>query len=137
MLKGLEFAGMTDPKLFQLTEKDKVKYLDMIDKIDTDLSRAITKVIGRKISGMLDGGKLNSVEIALIDDIAMLMEILELHPELPNSVVKKILFAMTYFVDDNDEIPDVISDYGYLDDIKVVEWVLDDIQSQIPPMTKS
>ena len=137
MLKGLEFAGMTDPKLFQLTEKDKVKYLDMIEEIDTVHSRAITKVIGRKISGMLDGGKLNSVEIALIDDIAMLMEILELHPELPNSVVKKILFAMTYFVDDIDEIPDVISDYGYLDDIKVVEWVLDDIQSQIPPMTKS
>jgi uncharacterized membrane protein YkvA (DUF1232 family) len=86
---------------------------------------------------MLDDGKLNSVEIALIDDIAMLMEVLELHPELPNSVVKKILFAMTYFVDDNDEIPDVIPDYGYLDDIKVVEWVMDDIQSQIPPMAKS
>ena len=86
---------------------------------------------------MLDDGKLNSVEIALIDDIAMLMEVLELHPALPNSVVKKILFAMTYFVDDNDEIPDVIPDYGYLDDIKVVEWVMDDIQSQIPPMTKS
>jgi uncharacterized membrane protein YkvA (DUF1232 family) len=44
---------------------------------------------------------------------------------------------MTYFVDDNDEIPDMIPDYGYLDDIKVVEWVIDDIQSQIPPMTKS
>jgi len=128
---------MTDPKLFQLTEKDKAKYLELIDEIDTVHSRDITKVIGRKISGMLDDGKLNSVEIALIDDIAMLMGILELHPELPNSVVKKILFAMTYFVDDNDEIPDVIPDYGYLDDIKVVEWVMDDIQSQIPPMTKS
>ena len=128
---------MTDPKLFQLTEKDKAKYLELIDEIDTVHSRAITKVIGRKISGMLDDGKLNSIEIALIDDIAMLMGILELHPELPNSVEKKILFAMTYFVDDNDEIPDMIPDYGYLDDIKVVEWVIDDIQSQIPPMTKS
>ncbi len=65
------------------------------------------------------------------------MRILELNRELHNTVVKKILFAMTYFVDDNDEIPDVIPDYGYLDDIKVVEWVIDDIQSQIPPMTKS
>ena len=63
---------MTDPKLFQLTEKDKAKYLELIDEIDTVHSRAITKVIGRKISGMLDDGKLNSVEIALIDDIAML-----------------------------------------------------------------
>ena len=75
MLKGLEFSCMTDPKLFQLTEKDKAKYLELIDEIDTVHSRAITKVIGRKISGMLDDGKLNSVEIALIDDIAMLMGI--------------------------------------------------------------
>ena len=128
---------MTDPKLFQLTEKDKAKYLELIDKIDTDHSRAVTKVIGRKISTMLDDGKLNSVEVALIDDISMLLEVLELQSELPNSVIKKILFAMTYFVDDNDEIPDVIPDYGYLDDIKVVEWVLDDIQNLIPPMAKS
>ena len=128
---------MTDPKLFQLTEKDKAKYLELIDKIDTDHSRAVTKVIGRKISTMLDDGKLNSVEVALIDDISMLLEVLELQSELPNSVIKKILFAMTYFVDDDDEIPDVIPDYGYLDDIKVVEWVLDDIQSLIPPMAKS
>lgn len=86
---------------------------------------------------MLDAGKLNSVEVELIDDITMLMGILEMHPELPQSVVKKILFAMTYFVDENDEIPDVIPNYGYLDDIKVVEWVIDDIQDQIPPMPKS
>jgi len=128
---------MTDPKLFQLTEKDKAKYLELIDKIDTDHSRAVTKVIGKKISTMLDDGKLNSVKVALIDDISMLLKVLELQSELPNSVIKKILFAMTYFVDDNDEIPDVIPDYGYLDDIKVVEWVLDDIQSLIPPMAKS
>ncbi len=86
---------------------------------------------------MLDEGRLNSVEVALIDDIAKLMGILELYPELPQPVVKKILFAMTYFVDENDEIPDMIPDYGYLDDVKVVEWVIDDIQDQIPPMTKS
>ncbi len=86
---------------------------------------------------MLDEGRLNSVEVALIDNIAKLMGILELYPELPQPVVKKILFAMTYFVDENDEIPDMIPDYGYLDDVKVVEWVIDDIQDQIPPMTKS
>jgi hypothetical protein len=128
---------MTDPKLFQLTEEDKAHYMDLIEKIDTVHSRAITRVLGRKISGMLDEGRLNSVEVALIDNIAKLMGILELYPELPQPVVKKILFAMTYFVDENDEIPDMIPDYGYLDDVKVVEWVIDDIQDQIPPMTKS
>ncbi len=128
---------MSDPKLFELTDKDKAYYLEVIKKIDPVHSRAITRVLGTKISGMLDAGKLNSVEVELIDDITMLMGILEMHPELPQSVVKKILFAMTYFVDENDEIPDVIPNYGYLDDIKVVEWVIDDIQDQIPPMSKS
>jgi len=86
---------------------------------------------------MLDEGNLNSVEVALIDDITILMGILKLNPELPKSVVKKILFAMMYFVDENDEIPDVIPGYGYLDDIKVVEWVINDIRDQIPPLVKS
>ena len=86
---------------------------------------------------MLDGGNLNSVEVALIDEISMLMGILKLHSELPESVIKKILFAMTYFVDEYDEIPDVIPDYGYLDDVKVVEWVIDDIRDQIPSIPQS
>ena len=109
----------------------------MIEGINPEHSKAITRVLGTKITGMLVDGNLNSVEVALIDDIAMLMGILEMNPELPKSVVKKILFAMTYFVDENDEVPDFIPDYGYLDDIKVVEWVIEDIQDQIPPMAKS
>ena len=128
---------MSDPKLFELTEKDKAHYLKLIEKIDPVHSRKITTVLGQKISGMLDGGNLNSVEVALIDEISMLMGILELHSELPESVIKKILFAMTYFVDEYDEIPDVIPNYGYLDDMKVVEWVIDDIRDQIPSIPQS
>ena len=44
---------------------------------------------------------------------------------------------MSYFIDENDEIPDVIPDYGYLDDVKVVGWVIDDIRVQIPKMTRA
>ena len=39
-----------------------------------------------------------------------------------------------YFIDENDEIPDVIPDYGYLDDVTVVSWVMKDIQKHIPDM---
>ena len=52
-------------------------------------------------------------------------------------MVKKILFALTYFIDENDEIPDIIPNYGYLDDIKVVEWVLDDVWDQIDHMPRA
>ena len=128
---------MTDPKLFQLTDEDKAHYQEMIKRIDTGHQKSIIKVLGIKIQTMLDEGHLNSVEVELIEDVARLAEILELYPELPETVIKKILFAMSYFIDENDEIPDVIPDYGYLDDVKVVSWVIDDIRNQIPKMTRA
>ena len=109
----------------------------MIKQIDTGHQNSIMKVLGIKIQTMLDEGHLNSVEVELIEDVARLAEILELYPELPETVIKKILFAMSYFIDENDEIPDVIPDYGYLDDVKVVSWVIDDIREQIPKMTRA
>ena len=128
---------MNDPKLFQLTNEDKTHYQEMIKQIDTGHQNSIIKVLGIKIQTMLDEGHLNSVEVELIEDVARLAEILELYPELPETVIKKILFAMSYFIDENDEIPDVIPDYGYLDDVKVVSWVIDDIREQIPKMTRA
>ena len=128
---------MTDPKLFQLTDEDKAHYEEMIKRIDPGHQTSIIKVLGIKIQTMLDEGHLNSVEVELIEDVARLAEILELYPELPETVIKKILFAMSYFIDENDEIPDVIPDYGYLDDVKVVSWVIDDIHNQIPKMTRA
>ena len=128
---------MTDPKLFQLTDEDKAHYQEMIKQIDPGHQNSIIKVLGIKIQTMLDEGDLNSVEVELIEDVARLAEILELYPGLPETVIKKILFAMSYFIDENDEIPDIIPDYGYLDDVKVVSWVIDDIRNQIPKMTRT
>ena len=109
----------------------------MIKQIDTRHQNSIIKVLGIKIQTMLDEGHLNSVEVELIEDVARLVEILELYPKMPEPIIKKILFALSYFIDENDEIPDVIPDYGYLDDVKVVSWVIDDIRDHIPKMTKA
>ena len=109
----------------------------MIKQIDTRHQNSIIKVLGIKIQTMLDEGHLNSVEVELIEDVARLVEILELYHDLPETVIKKILFAMSYFIDEDDEIPDVIPDYGYLDDVKVVSWVIDEICDQIPNMTRA
>ena len=128
---------MTDPKIFQLTDADKIHYQEMIKQIDTRHQNSIIKVLGIKIQTMLDEGHLNSVEVELIEDVARLVKILELYHDLPETVIKKILFAMSYFIDEDDEIPDVIPDYGYLDDVKVVSWVIDDIRDHIPKMTKA
>ena len=94
-------------------------------------------MLGLKIQDMLDGGNLNSLETELIKDMARLSEILEENNELSKPILKKILFAMSYFIDENDEIPDIIPDYGYLDDITIVSWIMRDIQGQIPKKPKS
>ena len=123
---------MTDPKLFKLTEEDKAHYNKKIEQINIDHRESILNVLGIKIQSMLDSGGLNSVEIDLIEDVARLAEILKLFTELPDGVIKKILFAMSYFIDENDEIPDIIPELGYLDDVKVVGWIVDEVQGQIP-----
>jgi hypothetical protein len=128
---------MTNPKLLQLTSEDKLDYLEKIKKVDINRKKMILKILGPKIESMIKKGNLNSVEIILIDDIAKLIGILELYPDLPTNMVKKILFALTYLIDENDEIPDIIPNYGYLDDIKVVEWVLDDVRDQIDHMPRA
>ena len=125
---------MTDPKLYQITEEDKVHYQELIDKIDPKSKDAVIKFLGIKIQAMLDDGKLNAVEVELIEDMAELVKILELYTDLPELVIKKVLFAMSYFIDENDEIPDIIPDYGYLDDVTVVSWIMEDIQGKIPKM---
>ncbi len=123
---------MKSTKLFQITEEDKAHYKELIDKIDPARKDSIIKILGIKIQTILDEGNINAVEAELIEDIAHLVKILELHVNLPESIIKRILFAMSYFIDENDEIPDVIPDYGYLDDVTVVSWVMEDIQEYIP-----
>ena len=128
---------MQSPKLFQLTQKDKAHYRDLIKKVDSGQKDAIIKTLGIKIQSILNEGTLNSVEVELIEDMAELMRILNSHLDLPVLIVKKILFAMSYFIDENDEIPDVIPDYGYLDDITVVTWIMDDIRGEVPKIARS
>ena len=123
---------MKSTKLFQITEEDKTHYKELIDKIDPARKDSIIKILGVKIQTILDEGNINAVEAELIEDIAHLVKILELHVNLPESIIKRILFAMSYFIDENDEIPDVIPDYGYLDDVTVVSWIMEDIQEYIP-----
>ena len=123
---------MKSTKLFQITEEDKAHYRELIEKIDPAHKNSIIDILGINIQTILNEGNINVVEAKLIEDMAHLVKILELHTELPELIIKKVLFAMSYFIDENDEIPDIIPDYGYLDDVTVVSWVMNDIQDQIP-----
>ena len=123
---------MNDPKLFRITDEDKVHYSDLIEQVDINNKDSIIELLGIKIQDMLDNGNLNSLEADLINDMTKLVKILEKSNSLSKLSTKKILFAMSYFIDEDDEIPDVIPDYGYLDDITIVSWILRDIEIQKP-----
>tara|TARA_B100000900_G_scaffold396097_1_gene395100 strand:- start:420 stop:806 length:387 start_codon:yes stop_codon:yes gene_type:complete len=126
---------MSDLKLFQITEKDKDHYKKIINEIDVNNKEIIIEVLGEKIQKILNHGSLNKAEFILIEDMGKLSRILEEYLDLPKLVIQKILFAMSYFIDENDEIPDIIPEYGYLDDLTVVNWVMEDIQKKLPEVT--
>jgi len=122
---------MTDPKLFKLTKQDKLHYRNLIKNIDPKHEQLIVNVLRKKIQFILDSGKLNSIEVELINRIAKLNFILKTNHDLSKMTIKKILFAMSYVIDEDDEIPDIIPKYGYLDDISVVTWILQEIENDV------
>ena len=128
---------MSSIKLFQITEEDKDHYKKIIQEIDLDNKEIIIKVLGEKIQKILNHGSLNKAEVILIEDMGKLSRILEENLDLPKIVIQKILFAMSYFIDENDEIPDIIPEYGYLDDLTVVNWVMEDIQKILPEVANA
>ena len=121
---------MNDPKLFRITDEDKVHYSDLIEQVEINNKDSIIESLGIKIQDMLDDGNLNSLETKLINEMTRLVEILEKTNTLSKLNTKKILFAMSYFIDEDDEIPDIIPNYGYLDDITIVSWIINDIELQ-------
>ena len=128
---------MSDLKLFQITEEDKDHYKKIIQKIDVNNMEIIIKVLGEKIQKIINHGNLNRAEVILIEDMGKLSRILEENLDLPKLVIQKILFAMSYFIDENDEIPDIIPEYGYLDDLTVVNWIMEDIQKKLPEVANA
>ena len=48
-----------------------------------------------------------------------------------------VSFSLTYFLEEEDEIPDSIPDIGLLDDAVVVHWIVDDIMSNHPEYFES
>ena len=125
---------MQDPKLFKISEKDKVHYKKLINKIDISKKGQLIEVLGKKIQKIINKEKMNILEADLIEKMAHLLTILDKFPSLPSDTIKKILFAMSYFIDENDDIPDFIPDLGYLDDISVVNWILEDVSEEISLM---
>jgi uncharacterized membrane protein YkvA (DUF1232 family) len=65
--------------------------------------------------------------LQLVNDVAKLYQFISSYPIQSKELKQQILFALQYFVDPDDDIPDSIPNLGFIDDAAVVRWILDEI----------
>ena len=126
---------MNISKIFQLTEEDKAEYKLLIDKIDLNDASKIIDMLNSKLDNMTTSKRLNSIETDLIKYVSVLLNIYQTYPDLTDSIKRKIIFALSYFCDSNDDIPDVVPEIGYLDDAVVARWVIESVGQELPEVS--
>ena len=126
---------MNISKIFQLTEEDKAEYKLLIDKIDLNDASKIIDMLNSKLDTMATSKSLNSIETDLIKYVSVLLNIYQTYPDLTDSIKRRILFALSYFCDSNDDIPDVVPEIGYLDDAVIARWVIESIGRELPDVS--
>ena len=122
---------------FTLTQEDKLNYLDQINKFDLSKKKELMKSVPEKLQTLLQNGTLNSIQVQLINDLVHLFKLLEDNPNMDEDIQKKILFALDYFSNVDDEIPDSIPIYGLLDDSAVINWIVKGLQGTLQKKVQS
>jgi uncharacterized membrane protein YkvA (DUF1232 family) len=115
-------------KRVQLTEEDKERYQAEIENIDLDIKDQLLNNAPEKINGLLKKPDLTEFQVSLLKDITILYTILKTLPNLDEKMQRKIMFALKYFEDTDDDIPDEIPGIGLLDDAVVVHWIVEEIK---------
>ena len=126
---------MNISKIFELTDEDKAKYQLMIDKIDLSKSSEVINTLNSKLDSLIDSKKMNSIETDLIKNVSVLLNIYQTYPDLTDSIKRRIIFAISYFCNSDDDIPDIVPEIGYLDDAVVARWVIESIGKELPEVS--
>ena len=126
---------MNISKIFQLTEEDKAEYKLLIDKIDLNDASKIIDMLNSKLDTMTTSKSLNSIETDLIKYVSVLLNIYQTYPDLTDSIKRRIIFALSYFCDSSDDIPDVVPEIVYLDDAVVARWVIESVGQGLPEVS--
>ena len=127
----------TQENTFTLTQEDKLDYLDQINKFDLSKKKELMKSVPEKLQTLLQNGTLNSIQVQLINDLVHLFKLLEDNQNMDKDIQKKILFALDYFSNVDDEIPDSIPIYGLLDDSAVINWIVKGLQGTLQKKVQS
>ena len=118
---------MENPNQIQLTEKDKARYRKEIDQVELEIEQEVMKRVPDKLDVLIGLSHLDNAQLQLVQDVAKLYQFLSTYPIQSIELRQKILFALQYFIDPDDDIPDSTPKLGFLDDAAVVRWIVDDI----------
>ena len=118
---------METPNQIQLTQKDKDRYKKEIEAIDVNIENSIMQLIPEKLEVLISSPHLDDAQLQLVNDVAKLYQFISVYPIHSKELKQKILFALQYFVNPDDDIPDSIPNLGFIDDAAVVRWILDEI----------
>ena len=121
----------------QLTSEDKARYEKRIAEIDLDDIPKVTRDIPEKIERLIATPGLSDFQIVLVSDISKLLNVLLELPTESIMLKKRILFALEYFLEEQDEIPDDSPQIGLLDDYVLVRWVVDNIMTDYTKVYES
>ena len=113
----------------QLTAEDKARYEKRISEIDLNDIPMVLKEVPKKIESLVSRPNLFDYQVILVSDITKLLSILKDLPELNEDLKKRIVFALEYFLEELDEIPDSSPLIGLLDDYVLVRWVVDSLMA--------
>ena len=114
-----------------LTQEDKVKYQNQIHGFDLSKKTELMKSVPEKLNDLIQKDTLNSIQVQLINDLVHLYKLLEDNPNMDEEIQKKILFALDYFSNVDDEIPDTIPVFGLLDDLAVIKWIVNGLKGTL------
>jgi hypothetical protein len=114
------------PEEFKLTKEDIQKTEQKIDEFDLSREQYVLSVIPQKLESLIQTN-LNNFIVELVNDVSRLYNIIMSLQDLDDDLKRRILYALDYFVDKDDEIPDEIPDLGYLDDLVIVRYIVDQI----------
>lgn len=120
------------PVTFQLTEQDIRRYWDEIIHFPVRQEQDILRRLPEKLKTLMSIRTFSSFMLDLINDVELLYNAVARNQVLTGLSRRMILFALTYFIEIEDEIPDKIDILGYVDDAVVVRWVVNEIIEEYP-----
>ena len=116
----------THPEEYKLTSADIDKTENKIANFDLSREQQILSVIPQKLESLLQI-EMNEFMVELISDVSKLYNVIMSLPNLNDEIKRSILYALEYFINKDDDIPDEIPELGYLDDWAIVRYVVDQI----------